>query len=47
MEDIEDALQNYTAIKFKLDIFISTDHELKKAAILNCRFIPLQSYSSV
>lgn len=33
MEDIEDALLYFTAIKFKLDFFISSDQKFKKAAI--------------
>ena len=33
MEDIEDALQYYTALTHEVDIFISSDKQLKKAAI--------------
>lgn len=33
MDDTEDALQYYTAVKFKIDYFISADKKLKKAAI--------------
>jgi predicted nucleic acid-binding protein len=33
MEDIEDALQYYTALKHNLDYFISSDKKLKKAAL--------------
>jgi hypothetical protein len=33
MEDIEDALQYYTALTHDVDIFISSDKQLKKAAI--------------
>ncbi len=33
MEDIEDALQYYTALTHSVDIFISSDKLLKKAAI--------------
>jgi len=33
MEDIEDALQYYTAIKFGIEYFISSDKKLKKEAI--------------
>jgi predicted nucleic acid-binding protein len=33
INDIEDALQYYTAIHYKLDYFISGDKQLKKAAI--------------
>ncbi len=33
MDDIEDALQYYTAIKFGLDYFVSADKKLKKEAI--------------
>ena len=33
MDDVEDALQYYTALKFKLDYFISADKNLRKAAI--------------
>ena len=32
-DDTEDALQYYTALKFGIDYFISTDKKLKKAAI--------------
>jgi len=35
MNDIEDALQYYTALHHKLDFFISADKDLKKAAIPN------------
>ena len=33
IDDIEDALQYYTALNFDLDYFISSDKKLKKAAI--------------
>jgi predicted nucleic acid-binding protein len=33
IDDIEDALQYYTALKHKLNYFISTDKKLKKQAI--------------
>lgn len=33
MNDIEDALQYYTALKFGMDYFISSDKNLKKTAI--------------
>jgi len=33
IEDIEDALQYYTALKFGVEYFISSDKKLKKAAI--------------
>jgi predicted nucleic acid-binding protein len=33
MTDIEDALQYYTALHHKLDIFISSDKQLKKSGI--------------
>ena len=33
MDDIEDALQYYTALKFGVDYFISSDRKLKKAAL--------------
>ena len=33
IKDIEDALQYYTAIHYKLDFFISRDKSLQKAAI--------------
>src|SRR4030095_5363695 len=33
IDDTEDALQYYTALKFGIDYFISTDRKLKKAAI--------------
>lgn len=33
IHDTEDALQYHTALKFKLDYFISADKKLKKAAI--------------
>jgi predicted nucleic acid-binding protein len=33
MNDIEDALQYYNALKFGMDYFISSDKNLKKAAI--------------
>jgi predicted nucleic acid-binding protein len=33
MNDIEDALQYYTALKFGMDYFISSDKNLKKSAI--------------
>ena len=33
MGDIEDALQYYTALKFGMEYFISSDKKLKKAAI--------------
>jgi predicted nucleic acid-binding protein len=33
IDDIEDALQYYTAIKFGLDYFVSADKKLKKEAI--------------
>ena len=33
MDDLEDALQYYTAIKFKMDYFISSDKKLQKSAI--------------
>lgn len=33
MDDIEDALQYYTALKFGMDYFISSDKKMKKAAI--------------
>lgn len=33
MDDIEDALQYYTALKFGMEYFISADKKLKKAAI--------------
>jgi len=33
MEDMEDALQYYTALIHEIDIFISSDKQLKKAAI--------------
>jgi len=33
MDDLEDALQYFTALKFKMDYFISSDKKLKKAAI--------------
>ena len=33
IEDMEDALQYYTALKFGIDYFISSDKRLKKSAI--------------
>ncbi len=33
MTDIEDALQYYTALHHKLDVFISSDKQLQKSAI--------------
>lgn len=33
IDDIEDALQYYTALKFGLEYFISSDKKMKKAAI--------------
>lgn len=33
MDDIEDALQYYTALKHKIEYFISSDRKLKKEAI--------------
>ncbi|WP_221394847.1 PIN domain-containing protein [Dyadobacter sp. NIV53] len=33
IDDIEDALQYYTAIQHKIDLFISRDKRLKKSAI--------------
>jgi len=33
MDDTEDALQYYTALKFGIDYFISTDKKVKKTAI--------------
>ena len=33
MEDIEDALQYYTALMHGVDIFLSSDKQLQKAAI--------------
>lgn len=42
IDDIEDALQYYTALKFGADYFISSDKKLKKAAIPQMPVVTIQ-----
>lgn len=47
IEDIEDALQYYTAIEHKLNYFISRDKQLKKSAIYTLPVLNLDEFLAI